>query len=96
MLTSFLSTQRGNSGVFDWPANQNVCFFIVKILPFPLTWGKGQKALNNEKNLGIIESISAMRGLASATLSDQASREPASLVRRTWDLGRLRLGVTTY
>lgn len=51
-------------------------FFIVEIIPFPLTWGKGQRAFENEKNLGIIEGISAMLGLASAALNDQASGEP--------------------
>lgn len=39
-------------------------FFIVEIISFPLTWGKGQRVLKNEKNLGIIEGISAMLGLA--------------------------------
>lgn len=53
-------------------------YFIVEIIPFPLTWGKGQRVFKNEKNLGIIEGISAMLGLASAALSDQASREPDS------------------
>lgn len=65
-------------------------FFMEEIIPFPLTWGKGQRVLKNEKNLGIIEGISAMLGLASAALSDQASREPGSQVRGLRVMGRLQ------
>lgn len=50
-------------------------FLIVETIPFPLTWGKGQRVFKNEKNLGIAGGISAMLGLASAALSDQASRD---------------------
>lgn len=70
-------------------------FFIVEIIPFPLTWGKGQRVLKNEKNLGIIEGISVMLGLASNALSDHSHVNQSPSQRRLGDEETPKPGGTT-